>query len=490
MVRKTLGIRVREILLGGTRWQVAAGWILILTWMIWWAVSLFPADKQADDQTPRLADGKPFPALVNGKRTWMGPIAWPFLGLDFIHEYSGGRKLASGHNPYKGMEGHIFYDKFAYPPIVLPFYLWAGIVPPDQTYSVQARDGAMREYSYPQRAIRLWTVVMGLVFGWTAYMAWRGRQAAGSQPLAFSLVAGLILLSFPVIFAMERGSCDLLMLVPIMLAGRLLSRTAEPGTRRAMLREIGAGILIGLAAWIKLYPAMLVLPLLAMRKWKAAIASVAMMAVIGMATFPWAMQWIQNVKELLGTQNQQFIPFSHTLSGHWNLICQSIGFEAMGKIPGGIGAALVVGPIALGLAWLAYHKRQSASLALPILLWTTALATFWPLISFDYNLFYLPLAAVIVWDRNDPWWVHMGGACLLLTMQPWGLADNAGGMMLLLKFFALIGIGLSLAVKLRAMTQPSAVRDSADYPPVQSCAHAGSSRSVLKTIPLPGRSSH
>ena len=71
------------------------------------------------------------------------------------------------------------------------------------------------------------------------------RIALSALPLPWVLAATLC--STPVLFAMERGNWDLLVLAPLALAAFALK---EPTWQRDCL----AGSCLALAAWIKLYP--------------------------------------------------------------------------------------------------------------------------------------------------------------------------------------------------------------------------------------------
>ena len=58
--------------------------------------------------------------------------------------------------------------------------------------------------------------------------------------------------------------------------------------------------------------------------------------------------------------------------------------------------------------------------------------TFLPPVSNDYNLFFLPVAALAVWDRRDPVVVHMLMGLLALWWQPLGLPLD-GKLLLVIK---------------------------------------------------------
>jgi hypothetical protein len=391
-----------------------------------------------------------------GTHTWLGEQACPVLGLDFMHDCAGGRTLVAGRNPYQSMEGHFFFDRFTYPPLVLPLYAWCSLLPPEGPVAISTGVEVLVR-PYPGRAIKLWSLLSAAVFAWAVFVAWRARPALARYPVALPLATGLTLLSFPVVFALERGSGDWLMLIPIVLAGLLLQRPDGP---RTWLRELGAGALIGVASWMKLYPALLILALLALRRWRAAAAALATMVVIGLVSLPWLGQWLAAVAGHLDVLYVEVHPHAHSVSGNWRLLCAALGLTGLGQLPRLAGGMVVLGPVAAAMAWLVLRSRKAPAHSLAVVLWMSALATFFPLISNDYNLFFLPLAAIMVWDRDDPWWVHLCTACLLPALQPWALFANAGPALLLLKLVGLLGVGASLAIKLHA-AQPEPAAASA-----------------------------
>src|SRR3954462_15362945 len=83
-----------------------AGWILILIWTAWWAISSYNGRLFAADLT-RIP-------------------AWKHLGLDFKHNYLGAKVWVRGGNPYLEPIGDDRADgKYSYPPIVLPLFVWS-----------------------------------------------------------------------------------------------------------------------------------------------------------------------------------------------------------------------------------------------------------------------------------------------------------------------------------------------------------------------------
>ena len=84
----------------------------------------------------------------------------------------------------------------------------------------------------------------------------------------------------------------------------------------------------------------------------------------------------------------------------------------------------------------------------PYLLWLAAAATFIPKVSIDYNLVFLPLAIIAVWDRRDPVLVHLCMAFMFLWAQPLGVP--IGPILLLgFKYLSLAAVAVSLAWRAR-----------------------------------------
>ena len=116
----------------------------------------------------------------------------------------------------------------------------------------------------------------------------------------------------------------------------------------------------------------------------------------------------------------------------------------LGRVDGRVATVAILGPL---LCWVSYHLfrcPQRDRLAYPYLMWVLALATFMPPIANDYSLGFLPLAALVVSDRRDPFLVKVTMAALCLWWQPLSLPIN-GSVLLLIKLAGLAAVGVSLA---------------------------------------------
>lgn len=412
-------------LLAGPRWQHALGLVLLLVWVGWWGLSL-----SLDN-----------PRLMASERTYFYEAAWPYLGFDFLHEYSGGQALVHGQNAYQAIEYHPVYKKFQLPPAVLPLFAWCGLFPPDSQVKIALPAGEFVQ-PYPFKAVVLWYAILTGIFGWATYAVCKARAKLGLGTLAWPLALALILLSYPGLFTFEHGASDPLILL-LMILGLAALR------KKSLRWDLAAGLCLALAAWLKLYPAVLLIALLGLRRWRAAGAMLGGMIVIGLLSLPWLGQWTAALQEYPTTLTQ--LPLaSHSLVAGWPLIWQKSVLVAVGDLPAQLGAALFVLIPGLLVTWCVYRSDRREDLALPYLLWMTALATFGPTLladSPDYNLFFLLLAALGVWHWRDPIWVQLLAVFLILWWQPMLIAQTSYAN-LLLKVFGVLAVGLSLMAKM------------------------------------------
>lgn len=418
---------VLKILFVGPKWQHLLGYLALLAWMIWWAFS-FSLD---------------VPRLVGGEFTYMTNIAWPYIGLDFIHEYSGGSTLANGDNPYHYMSGHPMYQQFTYPPIVLPFFAWCKFLPPDRMFTVTTHGFRINQV-YPLKAVMTWIVLLSAMFTFATYNVWQFRNKSHYGNIAFPLALAMILFSFPVVFAMERGSCDALMLTLILLGCMSLSK-------KTLYWDILSGLCFAVATWMKLYPGFLLLALLVLRRWRAAGFTFGFIVSIGLTLLPWTLEWYNIIQSRL-QGNYRSLLYAHTISGSWFELWAQTPFDFLTKIPGLIGGGFIVLPLAGVVGWIIFRYEHREKLLLPYILWMTSLSTFLPLISFDYNLFYLPLGVLAIWRRKDPFWVHFAMAYLLLWWQPF-LINQTPLAGLIFKFIGVAGLGFCLIAKTKSTKQ-------------------------------------
>jgi hypothetical protein len=372
--------------------------------------------------------------LVGARFTWVP--AWDFLGLDFLNPCMASRHWVAGGDPYRELfgdprEGTRLNGTFCYPPVVLPLFAWCALVT-------------------PQTAVVLWVGALTALAVFGAVLAWRCRRRLGLADLPLPLAVGAVLCSTPVLFALERGNIDL-MLLP------LFAGAAWALQRRSLPRDLTAGGCLALAAWAKLYPGLLALSLPALGRWRALacfVAAAVLIALPGLGDLP-ALQANLRVSIQAEAPAAAYHP-CHTLSGCWAYLWAGTPLAWLGYIPGSLAAGALVLGLALAVSREVLRCPDSRRVVLPYLLWLAALATFFPRHANDYNLFYLPLAALAVWDRREPVAVQAGLALLLLWWQPWALPVG-GRELFACKALGLLAVTASLVRRIREQRQPAAL---------------------------------
>jgi len=370
------------------------GWLLIFIWACWWAVSAQRNHLFASDLT-RIP-------------------AWKHLGYDFKHNYWAVKLWVKGGNPYLEEFGDS-RGKYSYPPIVLPLFVW----------SAPLRTG---------HAVVAWMGIVSLILAAGAAMAVSLRRAWRLTPLPWSLITAMLLLSMPAMFATERGQADAVVVAAILVVGVAVARHGE--AQLPWRWDIAIAVCMAFAIWTKIYPAVLLAGLIVLGLWRA--FGLATVATLVTGLVPW--QWTQAALNSPGQKdrrgfvtevsdwlfNPNYSPAqlteyptisldSHSLTTYWATFWNQLGVWRLGRVPGIIGAAIVLAPLVLWVSWRVFSSPMRARMAMPYLLWLTAAATFGLPVSYDYNLIYLPLAAFAVWDRRD----GIVGAALILATAAW-----------------------------------------------------------------------
>ena len=305
----------------------------------------------------------------------------------------------------------------------------------------------------PKAATAVWTAAMGAMALIGGLAAWRTRRALGlgEAPLAVVLLA--VAFSTPVVYAMERGNCDLAILLTVVACVALLRS-------RSLAAEVVVGALLANAMWMKLYPGLLVVGMLALRR-RRVLPSFALVAgAIAAIDYRGMLACIACVKRwapLIACTKNYFQPDTHSLSNNWGVFWEQTPLPILARIPGSVGAAGLLMPLAAWVSYRVWRCPGRERLAFPYLCWLLALGTFLPTIAVDYNLLYLPVAVLAVWDRRDPVAVHMMIGLLMLWWQPLALPVD-GRVMLAVKVLGLVAVALSLAA--RAREAPRVVEES------------------------------
>ncbi len=394
--------------------------ILLILWGVWWAVSY---QRQA---------------LQAGKHFWFKPC-YVGMACDFYrHVDHPARIWWNGGDPYVHKE--IF---FPYPPSEMRLFAWVNLMT-------------------PRMAFGIWLIVMAAIITLAAWTASRWRRRLSLAEIPPLAAVTIILFSTPVLYAMERGQYDALSLLVILTALPLLNHQSR-------WAQFLAGAVLCLAPWIKVYPGLVFVGLLGLRRWRALAGFVVAGLVIAIAfLYTGEMQGflvnnavhINQADKLTLWLSGKISPWNHPLStalaGFW----LGTKFNWLGLLPGKIMAGMLVLSL---LAWVTYHVYRCSArdaLTYPYLLWIVALATFVPPISNDYNLIFLPLAVLAVWDRRDPLLVHVALALLLIWWQPIGMSIN-GVMLLVFKVLGLCAVAVCLVE--RAHEQSNLVATVKEY---------------------------
>jgi hypothetical protein len=374
------------------------GLLALALWAGWWALSSWQG------------------RLALAEHTW---IRLPAYGVDFQLNIDRPTRLwVNGANPYLDPD-----PLFCYPPIVLRLFAWTTLLRPWQ-------------------ALRAWQVILALLAAMGALVAvrWRGRLSLHSLPA--SAAVALILCSMPVLFAMERGNYDLLVL-PFLVAGVLVAERPWRGAA-----SVG-GLMLAVAVWLKLYPGLVLPGLLVLRRPRLGAWAIAWVGIIGLSFASELGPFLANSR--LHVQQARFAarlaapepaayPWNHPLGLTWSWLWSG---TPLARLPGDLAAAAAIGVLVVGLSWHVWRQPDSWRLALPYLLWLVAAGTFVVPVSNDYNLTPLPLALVAVWDRRRPS-SYLAAGLLVLWCQPLWLPLPTRVLMLA-KLAGLIGVAVALA---------------------------------------------
>jgi len=382
------------------RGWLLAGILLLVLWVAWWGVSLARP-------VPCLWPGPP---MTGGQRiTYL--LIWPFVGLDFQHNYAAVNSWLDGHDPYVEIDGDPANAHYVYPPLTLAAFAWLGLFPPAAVHSVLwiAGPGGVLEIPYCRPALFLWMAAIVIIVALGAWTSWRVRCQLRLPPLPFVFVLGAALMSYPVLFELERGNCDVL---PLLALAVLVPALAW---RHRLAGDLLAAAAVAAATGIKAYPGILLLGLVALRRHRAAaLAAGLLLAQIVVLWHP-LVEWFAISNADLGRASSVYMDYSHSLLAHWQLAWTTVGAPALGRLPGSVVVDLLVLAGAGAVSWRVFRAPPPAALAWPYLLWLAAMGTLVNATAYDYSLLFLPLAALAAWDARDPWRVQ----CCLLPAVAW-----------------------------------------------------------------------
>jgi hypothetical protein len=382
-----------------------AGIALLICWGAWWSQN-FKADR-----------------LKFAEHTWVPTL--PPLGSDFrVHTDHVARLWASGRDPYLNPCDWVC-SLMPYPPLIPRLFGWV-------------------TFFEPKRAAHVWIVALAAIVVASGIAASIVRKRCGIEQIPWPALAAIFAFSTPFLSAMERGQVDPLVLPVLFLSGWLLSSNARGG-------EGAAGALLGAFTWFKFYPAVTLIGLLAMRRWRALGVFVVVALAIGFVDLQRLRPAISaGIFHAYAKQDPRLhtTPTQHAIGKFWPELWRNSPWPTVGNIPGPVMSLLLMGPIVLWVTTRFFRARAGGALAVPLLLWLTAAGTFALPYSNDYNLVFLPVAALAVWSERDRLIIQFA----LLLCLPWcqPFAVPIGGIPLFLsKLGGLYAVGACLEARAR-----------------------------------------
>jgi hypothetical protein len=376
--------------------MVIAAWVLLGLWAGWWAFSL-RQDK-----------------LAMGEATWINTL--DFLGGDFLSNYAAVRARAAGIDPYREPYGDAYGIAYDYSPLVMDLFSWCLVVP-------------------RRAAILLWMGAVAAVAALGAWASWRTRRALGLAEIPLPAGVAATLVSTPVLFAMERGNCDALVLLLALLG-------AWAADRRTPFGDLAAAFCLALATWVKPYALLAGLGLVAARGLSPLAVMGACFVALGLVHPEGTRSYLAFAASQVATYGAPFHPAAHPLSTYWPMLWAGTPLEPLAKVPGLAASAALLLPPALLVSWR-FRGARPRGLLFPFLAWLLALATFLPPFSNDYNLIHLPIAALALWHLRDGWPSQLAMAALLLSWQPFQLPLSPK-LVFAFKLAGLIAVGAML----------------------------------------------
>jgi hypothetical protein len=422
-----------------SKWIHAVSVVLLVLWIGWWGARWVKNRELGGPQS--FAPGW----------TWMGDdfrklADPPSMCCDFDINYFATREWCAGSDPYKGYGKSVVLRNAPYvvncpciydhPPFVLRIFSWCKFV------------------SRPT-ALLIWLSVLTGIATLGAIRCWRSRKELGLTEIAWPVAIVAVLFSYPVLLEMERGNWNMLVLLAIVPAVWALRK-------QTAFADIAAGCLLGAAAWIKMYPGLLFFGLLALRRWRAAAACGVVGLAIGLADIRADLEYAHAAKA--SAQNcpdvyNVICHVTHTLGGTWKVFCSDLHLRFLGKLPGTVGWMLLILPVVAQVSYRVSRAADPARLYFPYLIWLTAAGTYLPAIANDYSLIFLPLTALAVWDRKDPWPLQVLMLPVLLWWQPLALPVS-GKLFWYAKLLSLAVVAVSLQRRAREQRQ---VNQAADF---------------------------
>lgn len=387
---------------------IALGGLALVGGAVWWGVSISCGYLVGSDVTS-----------VPG---------YYFLGVDFEAGQRATRHWLHGGNPYLEKYDDPLDRPHSYPPPAYYLFAWSAPLSQPAGYAV-------------------WTVVQAGLLAAAAWACVATRARLGLLPLPGVFLLAAAFWSTPFLYGLERGNFDMAVVGLIVAAAALLRR----GTTAL---DLAAGACLAYAAWIKAYPGLLLLALLVLGRLRAALGFLAAFALLGLLHWSAAWDWVRVMSEFTQDYDLDVVPLAHPLSNYWKHLWEGTSLDFLAWVPGIPAALAVLAVPAVLVSWRVFRSPRRDDLAYPYFLWLAALGTFVPKLSNDYNLVFLPLAALAVWQPEDGELVHALLLLLLLWWVPLATVYGFPYLMLAAKLGGLLGVGLSLARKARPALVP------------------------------------
>jgi hypothetical protein len=231
-----------------------------------------------------------------------------------------------------------------------------------------------------------------------------------------------------------------MVVLPLIVASWLL-------VRQGGVAQIASGVLLGASSWLKYYPGLTFVALVALRRPKALLAFVVVAAVIGWVDFDGFQQSIKNgamAQAVMADKVPHVHEIKHSIVENWKSMKFVRRVHLLREIPGSVAAAALLLPAIVLVSRRISRVPDPRPLIFPYLLWLTAAATFGMPYANDYNLVPLLLAMLAVWDVGDSWRLQVLLGLSMLWFQPFWL-PLGGQILMVLKLLALYGVCWSLA---------------------------------------------